>query len=77
MPFLVASAVMFLSAVSLAAGIICLRRPGDIIKFQQCFYARINWRIEPVSIEKEVRNTKIMGIFLILCALSSLCLALW
>ncbi|MEK6563652.1 MAG: hypothetical protein AABZ65_01325 [Candidatus Omnitrophota bacterium] len=31
---------------------------------------RINWRIEPVSMPKEIRNTKLMGVFLIIAALA-------
>ena len=29
------------------------------------FYEKINWRIEPISMEKEIRNTEIMGVSLI------------
>jgi len=39
---------------------------------QKKFYAKINWRIEPISMQKEIRNTKIMGIFLVSLALATI-----
>jgi len=42
------------------------------IEIQKRFYARINWRIEPISMQKELRNTKIMGIFLFALAVVTL-----
>jgi hypothetical protein len=36
-------------------------KPEFDIEIQRRFYARINWRIEPVSLEKELRNTRLMG----------------
>jgi hypothetical protein len=43
-------------------------KPGAVIEFQRKFYEKINWRIQPVSMPKEIRNTKLMGLFLILAA---------
>ena len=50
-------------------GYFVFRYPLKVIKFQKAFYYLINWYIEPVSLEKEVRNTKVMGISLILFVL--------
>ena len=47
-------------------GFICFLRPNSAIKIQQKFYAKINWKIEPINTAKEIRNTKIMGIINIL-----------
>jgi len=44
-------------------------KPGLVIELQRRFYEKINWRIEPVSMPKEIRNTKIMGFVLILTIL--------
>jgi hypothetical protein len=49
-----------------------IKRPELAIEIQKRFYAKINWRIEPVSMPKEIRNTRIMGWFL--AALLSLAL---
>jgi hypothetical protein len=40
-------------------------KPSSAISFQKKFYEMINWRIEPISMSKELRNTRIMGVFLI------------
>ncbi len=52
-------------------GIFILLRSALVIKLQIKFYEMINWRISPISMEKEVRNTKYMGMFLILFCLSA------
>lgn len=51
---------------SLAFGIFLMRRPTDAFAMQKKFYRLINWNIEPVSLAKEIRNTRMMGLFLIL-----------
>lgn len=43
--------------------------PVQVIEIQKKFYENINWRIEPISMSKEIRNTKLMGLFLISCAI--------
>lgn len=58
--------VYFLSVSSIVCGLLCAKYPDKAILFQQRFYLKINWRIEPVSLKKEIRNTRIMGLFLIL-----------
>ena len=40
--------------------------PLHVIKFQQKFYEKINWKIEPISLSKEIRNTKVMGLCLLI-----------
>ncbi len=64
--------VRVLCGVGLLAGAACLRWPGKVIAFQQKFYARINWRMEPISMSKEVRNTRLMGSALVLLAVLAL-----
>ncbi len=63
--------VRTLCLVSLLAGAACLRSPGRVIAFQQKFYSWINWRMEPISMSREVRNTRLMGLILVLLALSA------
>ena len=61
---------IFLGAIlsaSFAIGLFLCRRPVQAIRLQQRFYEKINWRMEPVSWDTEVRNTRIMGIFLLAC----------
>lgn len=42
-------------------GIFFIVKPASAIEIQRRFYARINWKIEPISMPKEIRNTRIMG----------------
>lgn len=51
---------------SLIFSIFIIRNPLRVFEIQKKFYALINWRIEPISVEKEIRNTRLMGAFLIL-----------
>jgi len=58
-----------IAIVSIAVGIFIFFKPALAIEIQRRFYEKINWRIEPISWPKEIRNTKIMGVFLIVAAL--------
>jgi len=60
---------ILISAGSILLGLFMFLNPGFAIEIQRRFYEKINWRIEPVSMQKEIRNTKIMGLFLIIIAL--------
>jgi len=68
------SPVFFLSLsfVFLLIGIFIARRPFSAIEIQKKFYAKINWRIEPISLKKEIRNTRLMGLFLVLFVISAI-----
>jgi hypothetical protein len=57
--------LLVLGAVSVLFGLFLFLNPALAIEVQRKFYKRINWRIEPISMQKEIRNTKIMGLFLI------------
>ena len=53
-----------LTAVIIAVvfGALVAWKPKKIIDIQIAFYRLINWKIEPISMEKEIRNTRIMGL---------------
>jgi hypothetical protein len=53
---------IMVSILALINGFICITSPKLAIKIQQDFYARINWRIEPINLDKELKNTRLMGI---------------
>ncbi|UCB57032.1 MAG: hypothetical protein JSV30_00075 [Candidatus Omnitrophota bacterium] len=36
-------------------------RPRQVIEMQIALYRPFNWKIEPISMEKEIKNTRIMG----------------
>ena len=60
---------ILISVVGIIIGLFVLFKPILTIEIQKKFYEKINWRIEPISMQKEIRNTKIMGIFLAVVAL--------
>jgi hypothetical protein len=61
---------------ALITGSFVYSSPERIIDIQKKFYALINWRMEPISMPREIRNTKLLGLFLILFTLIS-CLYYW
>lgn len=60
---------ILISVVSIAVGLFVFFKPNLAIEIQKKFYEKINWRIEPISMQKEIRNTKIMGGFLVIAAI--------
>jgi hypothetical protein len=61
--------LILISVVSVLIGFVLNLKPEWAIQIQKKFYEKINWRIEPISMKKEIRNTRIMGIFLIIISL--------
>ncbi|OGX37635.1 MAG: hypothetical protein A3G91_04440 [Omnitrophica WOR_2 bacterium RIFCSPLOWO2_12_FULL_50_9] len=51
--------------MALFLGFFVYRNPMQVIEIQKRFYELINWRMEPISMPKEIRNTRFMGLFLI------------
>lgn len=54
---------------SVALGVALLAAPKWVIEAQIRFYRCINWKMEPLSWEKEIRNTRFMGALALLCGL--------
>jgi len=59
MPLLIFVAISLASAVF---SLILILKPDFCIEMQKKFYRSINWNMEPVSMAKEIRNTRIMGV---------------
>jgi hypothetical protein len=57
---------ILIAVVSIVVGLFLLLKPAMAIELQRRFYEKINWRVEPISMQKEIRNTKIMGISLMI-----------
>jgi hypothetical protein len=64
--------IIFFSLPGVAAGLFLALKPVSCIELQKRFYAKINWRMEPISMEKEIRNTRLMGWFLVIFLLAAL-----
>ncbi|MCX5702176.1 MAG: hypothetical protein NTW64_04265 [Candidatus Omnitrophica bacterium] len=65
--------LIFLSFIilGLSVALLLLIKPFLAIEMQRRFYEKINWKIEPISVEKERRNTQIMGLILLLILVTS------
>jgi len=63
--FLIATLI---SLIGIAIGLILFYNPALGIELQRRFYEKINWRMEPISMYKEIRNTRFMGLALIITA---------
>lgn len=68
--------IALLLIASFLLGLFLLRKPSSAIELQRIFYEKINWKIEPVSLSKELRNTRIMGGIVILFCVFSLIILL-
>jgi len=70
--------LIFISVAVFAVlfGIFVTTNPEKIIDIHKKFYHLINWHMEPISVPKEIRNTKWLGLFLILFTLIS-CIYYW
>jgi hypothetical protein len=64
--------LIVISFVGLFIGAFLILKPQLAIEIQKRFYALINWKIEPISMSCELRNTKIMGWLLILLCWATL-----
>ena len=50
------------AAIVMLAGAVMAWIPRKIIDWQTALYRPFNWKLEPISMEKEIRNTRIMGL---------------
>ncbi len=59
--------------VGIPVGLLVFFFPVSVMKMQVKFYEKINWRIEPISLQKEFTRTKYTGFYLVvLCLLASI-----
>jgi hypothetical protein len=56
----------------IAASFFYIRNPAGVIELQRKAYAWFNWNIAPISLSKELRNTRLMGWFLLTVSFISL-----
>jgi hypothetical protein len=66
---LISKFLILFSFIAIVIGFVLFLNPAFTIEIQRRFYEKINWRIEPISMPKEIRNTRIMGLFLIVAGL--------
>ena len=64
--------IVFVAIPCILLGIFFYNQPLKAIEIQRRFYEKINWKIEPISLPKEIRNTKLMGLSLVVCVVFAL-----
>lgn len=52
-------------------GLFLALNPSKAIKLQIAAYKPFNWKLEPISMEKEIKNTRIMGVFVLFAAITA------
>ena len=62
----------FIAFMAIAVGYMLYKDPEKSIRFQIEFYRRINWRMEPIDLKKEIRSTRMMGLVGLFCGIGSL-----
>jgi hypothetical protein len=58
--------------IAIAFGALIAWKPKKTIDIQIALYRPFNWKIEPISMEKEIRNTRIMGLTVLVLGILSL-----
>ena len=53
------------AVLGIGFGLFMIYKSDLIIKIQITSSAKANWRVEPISMEKELKNTKIRGVNLV------------
>ena len=66
--------LILVPAAAIILGLFVFFKPELTIEIQRKFYEKINWRIEPISMTKEIRNTKTMGMLLVVLFIVTLIL---
>ena len=69
--------VVLICIIVLALGAFLTYKPAEAIELQRKFYELINWRMEPISMPKEIRKTCIMGVFVIVSASVAMVYVVW
>ena len=63
------------STVAILFGALIAWNPKKTIDVQTALYRPFNWKLEPISMEKEIRNTRLMGLTLVIIGIVSFFLA--
>ena len=58
--------------IAIVFGALVAWKPKKTIDIQIAIYRPFNWKIEPISMEKEIRNTRVMGLTVLILGILSL-----
>jgi hypothetical protein len=57
--------------IAIVFGALISWKPKKTIDIQMALYRPFNWKLEPISMEKEIRNTRIMGLIVLILGILS------
>jgi len=63
MNYLPVSVVLII--IGIIVGLLVFFYPVSVMRMQVKFYEKINWRIEPISLQKEFKRTRYTGLYLV------------
>lgn len=63
---------LMIVVIAIIFGALVAWKPKKTIDIQIALYRPFNWKLEPVSMEKEIRNTRIMGLTVLILGILSL-----
>ncbi|MFH1594114.1 MAG: hypothetical protein ABID09_05415 [Candidatus Omnitrophota bacterium] len=69
-------AQLTVTTIATVFGALLMWRPKKVIEIQIALYKPFNWKIEPVSMTKEIRNTRLMGLAVFIAGIVSFVLVL-
>ena len=55
--------------IAMAFGALIAWKPRKTIDIQIALYRPFNWKLEPISWEKEIRNTRTMGLIVLIAGI--------
>ena len=58
--------------IAIVIGALVVWQPRKVIDTQIALYRPFNWKIEPISMEKEIRNTRLMGLSVLILGIFAL-----
>jgi hypothetical protein len=65
-----------LGCVGLALGVLSMIGPRRSIALYQGIMERFNWKVVPIDEPREIRNTRVLGVFLALLSVAIVAMAL-
>lgn len=60
-----------IAVIAVLFGALIAWKPKKVIDIQIALYRPFNWKIEPISMDKEIRNTRIMGMTILVLGILS------
>ena len=66
---------LMVSVIAVLFGALIAWKPRKVIDLQTAFYRPFNWKLETISMKKEIRNTRLMGLTLVIIGIVSFFLA--